>query len=70
MNTIKDLGCPIGLCNNDSVSGGKKSDTTQERDVHVINSDFFDTFIQSVMGGPVNKQSFVSKTTQKNRSTK
>ena len=25
MNTIKDLGCPIGLCNNDSVSGGKKA---------------------------------------------
>jgi hypothetical protein len=70
MNTLKDLGCPIGLCNNDNMIGGKKDTTSEERDVRVINSDFFDTFIHNVIDGPMNNQSFVSKKTQKNRSTK
>jgi len=68
MEQLNNLACPIGLCNNEIIQGGTttKLRTNEERDIHSIDSSFFDMLFNKAYD-PIRPTNFVNKT-RKNRS--
>jgi len=67
MEQFKHLACPFGLCNNETIQGGMKTNfkVNEERETHFIDSNFFDMLFDKVYD-PMNIKSV--NNTRKNRS--
>lgn len=63
MEQFNDLACPVGLCNNEIIQGGTKTEVriNEERDIQSIDSSFFDMLFHKVYD-PITPTNFVNKT--------